>query len=193
MWVKVLWSLKLNRLKKVLLLLSTILHAFLELAGLAVLMPVFLLVLDNQGLRQNKYLALLYDCIGVDNYGLFLIIVLLLVFAFIVLKNFALHKMNNYRNKVMMDVYTSYTSGLYKNYISKGLGYVKESGHTTLSHNVIVVTYQFVFGYLSATLTLVADILLCVFIFVSLCFINIYIAVLEVVLFVPIVLFTIGR
>lgn len=189
MWISVLRSLKLSRTKKVLLLLSTILQAFLELAGLAVLVPVLLLVLNDQGIQQNKYLGFLYDLIGVDNYGVFLIIVLFSVFTFIVLKNFVLHKINNYRNKILVEVYSHYTSGLYRNYISKGLTYVKNTGHTTLSHNVIVVSYQFVFGYLSAAVSLVAELLLCLFVFVSLCFINIYIAVLEIVLFAPIVLF----
>ena len=189
MWISVLRSLKLSRTKKVLLLLSTILQAFLELAGLAVLVPVLLLVLNDQGIQQNKYLGFLYDLIGVDNYGVFLIIVLFSVFTFIVLKNFVLHKINNYRNKILVEVYSHYTSGLYRNYISKGLTYVKNTGHTTLSHNVIVVTYQFVFGYLSAAVSLVAELLLCLLVFVSLCFINIYIAVLEIVLFAPIVLF----
>jgi len=169
--------------------LSTILQAFLELAGLAVLVPVLLLVLNDQGIQQNKYLGFLYDLIGVDYYGVFLIIVLFSVFTFIVLKNFVLHKINNYRNKILVEVYSHYTSGLYRNYISKGLTYVKNTGHTTLSHNVIVVSYQFVFGYLSAAVSLVAELLLCLLVFVSLCFINIYIAVLEIVLFAPIVLF----
>ncbi|OQC56088.1 MAG: Iron import ATP-binding/permease protein IrtB [Bacteroidetes bacterium ADurb.Bin013] len=189
MWISVLRSLKLSRTKKVLLLLSTILQAFLELAGLAVLVPVLLLVLNDQGIQQNKYLGFLYDLIGVDYYGVFLIIVLFSVFTFIVLKNFVLHKINNYRNKILVEVYSHYTSGLYRNYISKGLTYVKNTGHTTLSHNVIVVSYQFVFGYLSAAVSLVAELLLCLLVFVSLCFINIYIAVLEIVLFAPIVLF----
>ncbi|HNZ70363.1 MAG TPA: ABC transporter ATP-binding protein [Prolixibacteraceae bacterium] len=169
--------------------MSTILQAFLELAGLAVLVPVLLLVLNDQGIQQNKYLGFLYDLIGVDYYGVFLIIVLFSVFTFIVLKNFVLHKINNYRNKILVEVYSHYTSGLYRNYISKGLTYVKNTGHTTLSHNVIVVSYQFVFGYLSAAVSLVAELLLCLLVFVSLCFINIYIAVLEIVLFAPIVLF----
>lgn len=189
MWISVLRSLKLSRTKKVLLLLSTILQAFLELAGLAVLVPMLLLVLNDQGIQQNKYLGFLYDLIGVDYYGVFLIIVLFSVFTFIVLKNFVLHKINNYRNKILVEVYSHYTSGLYRNYISKGLTYVKNTGHTTLSHNVIVVSYQFVFGYLSAAVSLVAELLLCLLVFVSLCFINIYIAVLEIVLFAPIVLF----
>ena len=189
MWISVLRSLKLSRTKKVLLLLSTILQAFLELAGLAVLVPVLLLVLNDQGIQQNKYLGFLYDLIGVDYYGVFLIIVLFSVFTFIVLKNFVLHKINNYRNKILVEVYSHYTSGLYRNYISKGLTYVKNTGHTTLSHNVIVVSYQFVFGYLSAAVSLVAELLWCLLVFVSLCFINIYIAVLEIVLFAPIVLF----
>jgi len=189
MWIKVLRTLPLSRTNKLSLVLSTVFQAVLELAGLAVLVPVLLLVLQDQGIQNNKYLQMIYDFIGVEHYGTFLLIVLFFVVVFIILKNFVLHKMNNYRNRVLLKIYTTYSSNLYDNYISKGLQYVKENGHTTLSHNILAVTYQFVFGYLSSTLMLVADILLCLLVFVSLCFVNVYIAALEVILFTPIVLF----
>ncbi|MDD2832344.1 MAG: ABC transporter ATP-binding protein [Bacteroidales bacterium] len=187
--INVFRSLPISRTKKTFLILSTVLQAILELAGLAVLVPVLLLVLDDRGIQDNKYLQMLYDFIGVENYGTFLLIVLFFVFAFIILKNFVLHKMNNYRNRTLMKVYKEYSSGLYKKYILNGLQFVKQTGHTTLSHNILAVTYQFVFGYLSAALTLIADVLLCLLVFVSLCFVNIYIAMLELILFTPIVLF----
>jgi ABC-type multidrug transport system fused ATPase/permease subunit len=186
--IKVFRSLPISRTKKVFLILSTVLQAILELAGLAVLVPVLLLVLEDRGIHDNKYLQMLYDFVGVENYGTFLLIVLFFVFAFIILKNFVLHKMNNFRNRALLNLYTDYSSGLYKKYISNGLQFVKQTGHTTLSHNILAVTYQFVFGYLSAALTLIADVLLCVLVFVSLCFVNIYIAMLEIILFTPIVL-----
>lgn len=175
--------------------MSTVLQAILELAGLAVLVPVLLLVLEdggirnNGGMQENRYLRMLYDFIGVENYGTFILIVLFVVFAFIILKNFVLHKMNNYRNHALLKIYTTYSSDLYKKYIANGLQFVKETGHTTLSHNILAVTYQFVFGYLSSALMLIADVLLCLLVFVSLCFVNIYIALLEIILFTPIVLF----
>ena len=193
--IKVLRSLPISRIKKTFLILSTVLQAILELAGLAVLVPVLLLVLEdggirnNGGMQENRYLRMLYDFIGVENYGTFILIVLFVVFAFIILKNFVLHKMNNYRNHALLKIYTTYSSDLYKKYIANGLQFVKETGHTTLSHNILAVTYQFVFGYLSSALMLIADVLLCLLVFVSLCFVNIYIALLEIILFTPIVLF----
>ncbi|HQN82578.1 MAG TPA: ATP-binding cassette domain-containing protein [Bacteroidales bacterium] len=193
--IKVLRSLPISRTKKTFLILSTVLQAILELAGLAVLVPVLLLLLEdggiqnNAGMQENRYLRMLYDFIGVENYGTFILIVLFVVFAFIILKNFVLHKMNNYRNDSLLKIYTTYSSDLYKKYISNGLQFVKETGHTTLSHNILAVTYQFVFGYLSSALMLIADILLCLLVFVSLCFVNVYIALLEIILFTPIVLF----
>ncbi|MFA6652175.1 MAG: ABC transporter ATP-binding protein, partial [Bacteroidales bacterium] len=62
--------------------MSTVLQAILELAGLAVLVPVLLLVLEDRGIHDNKYLQMLYDFVGVENYGTFLLIVLFFVFAF---------------------------------------------------------------------------------------------------------------
>ena len=112
--IKVLRSLPISRIKKTFLILSTVLQAILELAGLAVLVPVLLLVLEdggirnNGGMQENRYLRMLYDFIGVENYGTFILIVLFVVFAFIILKNFVLHKMNNYRNDSLLKIYSTY-------------------------------------------------------------------------------------
>ena len=189
MLLKSLKSVPLSSIEKTLLLLSSVLGAVLELAGLAVLVPLLLLLLENKGITSNKYLKPLYEKIGIENYGSFLLIVIAMVLLFIILKNILLHKFNNYRNAVLLKLYAHYTRNLFFSYYSRGLSFIKQNSPTILSHNVNGVCFQYVFGVLNPMLIMAGDLLLSALIIISLCFVNFYIAAIELVLFTPLILF----
>ena len=189
MLLKSLKSFPLSSIEKTLLLLSSVLGAVLELAGLAVLVPLLLLLLENKGITSNKYLKPLYEIIGIENYGSFLLVVIAMVLLFIILKNILLHKFNNYRNAVLLKLYAHYTRNLFFSYYSRGLSFIKQNSPTTLSHNVNGVCFQYVFGVLNPMLIMAGDLLLSALIIISLCFVNFYIAAIELVLFTPLILF----
>ena len=189
MLLKSLKSVPLSYIEKTLLLLSSVLGAVLELAGLAVLVPLLLLLLENKGITSNKYLKPLYETIGIENYGSFLLVVIAIVLLFIILKNILLHKFNNYRNAVLLKLYAHYTRNLFFSYYSRGLSFIKQNSPTTLSHNVNGVCFQYVFGVLNPMLIMAGDLLLSALIIISLCFVNFYIAAIELVLFTPLILF----
>jgi len=189
MLLKSLKSVPLSYAEKTLLLLSAALGAVLELAGLAVLVPLLLLLLEDKGITSNKYLKPLYETIGIENYGSFLLVVIAAVLLFIILKNILLHKFNNYRNAVLLKLYAHYTRNLFFGYYSRGLSFIKQNSPTILSHNVNVVCFQYVFGVLNPALIMAGDLLLSALIVISLCFVNIYIAAIELILFAPVILF----
>jgi len=124
MLLKSLKSVPLTYTEKIILLLSSVLGAVLELAGLAVLVPLLLLLLEDKGVTSNKYLKPLYETIGIENYGSFLLVVIAIVLLFIILKNILLHKFNNYRNAVLLKLYAHYTRNLFFSYYSRGLSFI---------------------------------------------------------------------
>ena len=189
MLLKSLRSVSLSSIEKILLLLSAALGALLELVGLAVLVPLLLLLLEDKSITNNKYLKPLYETIGIENYGSFLLVVITIVLLFIILKNILLHKFNNYRNAVLLKLYAHYTRNLFFGYYSRGLSFIKQSSPTVLSHNVNGVCYQYVFGVLNPILIMAGDIFLSALIIISLGFVNFYIAAIELVLFTPLIVF----
>jgi len=189
MLLKSLKSVPLSAIEKTLLLLSAAFGAVLELAGLAVLVPLLLLLLEDKGITSNKYLKPLYETIGIENYGSFLLVVIAIVLLFIILKNILLHKFNNYRNAVLLKLYAHYTRNLFFGYYSRGLSFIKQNSPTVLSHNVNAVCFQYVFGVLSPALIMAGDLLLSALIIISLGFVNFYIAAIELILFTPLILF----
>ncbi len=189
MLLKTLKSLPLSSIEKTLLLLSVALGALLELAGLAVLVPLLLLLLEDKGITNNKFLKPLFETIGIQNYGSFLLVVIAIVLLFIILKNILLHKFNNYRNAVLLKLYAHYIRNLFFGYYSRGLSFIKQNSPTVLSHNVNIVCYQYVFGVLNPALIMAGDLLLSALILITLGFVNIYIVAIELVLFAPLILF----
>lgn len=175
----------LSKSGKVFLLLSSVFGALLELAGLAIFVPLLLLLLEENGIGGNKYLKFLYQTIGIQNYGSFLLVVILLVLLVTIIKNVVLHFLSNYRSSLMLGLYSDYSRHLFFNYYSRGLLFIKNSSPNSLSHNVNAVCFQYVFGYLNPSIILVGDLLLSGLIILSLAFINVYIAAIELIIFVP--------
>lgn len=175
--------------KLMVLLVFTAFAAILELAGLALFVPLLLLLLEDDGISKNEYLSKIYDKLDIGSYGTFLVLICCSVFLFTMLKNFLLHKINNHRNKALLKLFSIYSNTLLTSYYKKGLKFIKENSSSTLSHNTNSVCYSYVFGVLIPAFTLAGDLLLAALIITSLAFVNIYIAVMEVVLFLPLILF----
>ena len=75
--------------------LSVFTRALLNFAGLAVLIPVLVIILDTEGIRSNRWLAALYDFGGFTSDRTFILTVCACVVAVILFKslaNLALYK-----------------------------------------------------------------------------------------------------
>ena len=75
--------------------LSVFTRALLNFAGLAVLIPVLVIILDTEGIRSNRWLAALYDFGGFTSDRMFILTVCACVVAVILFKslaNLALYK-----------------------------------------------------------------------------------------------------
>ncbi|TVR75539.1 MAG: ABC transporter ATP-binding protein [Marinilabiliales bacterium] len=173
---------------KIFLLFSAALTALLEMAGLAIIVPLLLLLLEDEGITGNKYLQAIYETTGIENYGFFLLIVIAIVLLLLILKNITLHKINNYKNKILLRIYSHYTHNLFFRYYCRGLPFIKNSSPTSLSHDVNAVCFQYVFGYINPALIMAGDLLLSALIIISIAYINIYIAVIQLVIFAPLII-----
>ncbi len=175
--------------KKIALLLSSITGALLEIAGLAVIVPLLLLVLNEQGSMENKYFRYAYEATGAGSYGTFLLIIMAVVLLFVISKNIILHVLNDYRTKRLLEIYASCSARLFRSSYSRGLLFIKNNSPLSLSHHVNSACYQYVFGLILPALTMLSDLLLITLILIALAWVNLWVAALELFLFVPVVLF----
>lgn len=171
------------------LLFLTAAGAFLELAGVALFVPLLLLLLEDNGIARNDYLNRIYATLDVEGYGTFLILICAAVLLFTIMKNLLLHMINNHRNRSLLKIYARYSETLFETYYKRGLLFIKENSLPSLSHNTNSVCYSYVFNVLGPALIMAGDLLLSLFIITSLAFVNIYIAAMEVMLFMPLLFF----
>ena len=103
-------------MKRISLVLLTISAVLLELAGLALVVPLLLLLLEEGGISGNESLNRFYTLLNVSDYGTFLLIVCGLVVLFTVVKNYLLYMIGIYKNRSLLAVYTRYSGLLFKYY-----------------------------------------------------------------------------
>lgn len=175
--------------KWMVLIFLTVMRALLEMAGLAVVVPLLLLLLEEDGTANNELLKRIYTWMNIDSFGTFLLLICGVVLIFTLLKNFILHKINNHQNRSLLKIFSHYSKSLFTSYYNKGLLFIKENSSSALSHNTNSVCYSYVFGVIGPAITLTGDLILVILIVISLSSINIYIAITVVLLFFPLLLF----
>lgn len=175
-------------MKRLTLVLLTVAGAVMELAGLALFVPLLLLLLERGGVSNSVYLSRLYNLLNVTNYGTFLLLVCGFVLTFTILKNYLIYKINSYKTYSLLKIYRAYSGKMFRFYFDKGLSYIKEKGASALSHNTNAVCYSYVFFVLAPSFTIAGELLLSVLIIGILAGINVYVAATEVVLFLPLLI-----
>lgn len=165
--------------------LSVFARALLNFAGLAVLIPVLVIILDTEGIRSNRWLAALYDAGGFTDDRTFILAVcsgVVTVILFKCLANLALYKIE--RNFIY-DLYRELSRRLYIGYRNRGLGFIKSSNSAVLARNVNVVCLTFVTGVLMPVAAMTSEAALFVLLFGSLAICNPPVALLTLAIFIP--------
>ena len=149
------------------------LRALLNFAGLALLIPVLLLILDSESMHTNPWLERLYQAGGFESDRAFALTVCGCIVALIAFKN--LHRCMSRR--------------LYIEYHDRGLGFIKNTNSALLSRNVNFVCLAFVTGILVPLASITSESMLLALLFTALLFYNPTVAGLVLLVFIPTVWF----
>lgn len=165
--------------------LSLLLRVVLNLAGLAVLLPVLALVLDPAWIADNGPLARLYALSGIGSPRTFALMLCGAVVAVIVAKSVANHLLMRIENRYVFDLYRALSRRLYTAYHDRGLAFVKSANSAQLARNVNVVCLAFVSGVLKPAAQILAEALLLLLLFLSLLLYAPVAALLAAAVFLP--------
>ena len=170
------------------IVLSALLSAVVDLAGIAALVSVLLVVLDENIVTTNPLFGKLYDLCGFDSTGAFVAAVCGVVLMIIALKGVAGVALSQVRARYMLLLYADLSKRMYDNYLSRGLLFVRSHHTTTLVNNVNAVCHRFASGVVSSLLGILTEVLVVATLLVLLSLYNPMIVALAVVVFVPIAL-----
>lgn len=175
------------RKKGSLVVLSVPLKALLDLAGIAVLLPMIFIVLNEGEAFNNSLLSKIYDYMGFSSHNKFILFLILAVLTILIIKSLLNLLIVNYQNKYLLGLYRHYSRTLFSHLYSKGLLFVKDSNTSELSFNVNAVCYNFGVVYLASILKFIGELLFSIFLLVALCVYNPLSSLLVVLTFLPFV------
>lgn len=168
-------------------------RALLNFIGIAMMVPVLMLILDSDSVTSNEYLGKLYNLLDFSTYAHFVVVVCIAVIAIIITKNIAVILLYRFERDYIYALYKYLSEKLYLGYRYRGLGYIKRNNSAILTRNINVVTLTFVAGILKPIASIVSEALLLLLMFAALLWYTPTAALLAIVVFVPsIALFYLG-
>lgn len=170
------------------MVLSALCSAAVDLLGIAALVSVLLVVLDENIVTNNPLVGKIYEALGFTSEGSFVIAVCVAVVALIALKGVLGVALSQVRARYMLLLYADLSKRMYDNYLSRGLLFVRSHHTTTLVNNVNAVCHRFASGVVSSLLGILTEVIIVVTLLVLLSLYNPMIVALALAVFVPIAL-----
>ena len=152
------------RKRTVWVVLSVLLRAALNFAGLAAMLPLLFLILGTSDSSAYSFLHAFQHTFGITNEQVLMWIIAGGIVIFILLKNILVIFLGRQQIKFVTTLYAYFSERLYEAYFRKGLLFVKQSHTTALSHKINGVCYTFSQNVVSLFFTMVGEAVLLLFI-----------------------------
>ena len=176
------------RRRAIVVAITIFLRALLNFVGIAMLIPILVLILDSENITSNATLNRIYDLVGFSSHNSFVVAVCISVVLVILLKNGAVMLLYRHERDFIYSLYKYLSERLYRGYHSLGLGYIKRSNSALLTRNINVVTLTYVVGVLKPIAAIASEVLLFALLFIALMWYAPIAALLSIAIFLPTIL-----
>lgn len=112
------------------------LNSITDLIGLATLIPLLMVIIDEGKIHSNKFLRSIFDFFGFTSNQSFVLFLCAAVLGLIILKNLLSLFLISYQTKYSFGLYKYFSSRLYVYYYSQGLLYIKNHNSNALVNNI---------------------------------------------------------
>lgn len=160
-------------------------RAMLNFVGLAVLVPVLVLILDGRSLSPDTPLGRAYALSGFDSYASFTMAVCATVVAVVAVKSLAGILLYRIESRYVYDLYRRLSTTLFIKYHDRGLQFVKSSNSAVLARNINFVCLAAVTGILRPISAIVCELLLVALMFAAVALYSPAAALLVAAVFLP--------
>ena len=164
---------------------TVFLRAILNFFGIAMLVPLLMLILDAEALQSNLLVMKIYGFLGCKSHSHFVVVSAVAIVGFIVLKNGINLWLYRYERNFTYDLYGNLSRRMYMDYYHRGLLFVADRNSTELSRNVNIVCLNFVIGVLKPAAAIVGEIIPFALIIIAIIFYDLTASILLALTFVP--------
>ncbi len=166
--------------------ITIFIRAILNFIGIAMMIPLLVIMLDRDSLTTTPWFNDLYHLFGFTSYEGFVCGVCAAIVAIILVKNLLVIFLYRFERDYIYSLYRTLSTRLFTNYYGRGLAFMKYSNSALLTRNVNVVTLMFVAGILKPIATIAAEVMLLTLLIVALACYSPMAALLAIVVFIPI-------
>ena len=166
--------------------LTIFVRALLNFLGLAALLPVLYLILDENGIHSNSAIHRIYELFGFSSDKHFIIATAVAVVLFIVAKSVVNILLYRVERDYTYSLYRHLSRKLFVGYFKRGLQFIKGENSVTLSRNVNIVCYTFIMGVLRSIASLASEVLLLMMILIAIAIYSPLGALLAFAVFIPV-------
>lgn len=163
-------------------------RALLNFVGVAMLVPILVLMLDAQSMAENRAFVQLGEWLNINDYQTLVIVICSIVVGIILIKNLLIMLLYRYERNFVFSTYKHLSRQLYLGYYAQGLSFINHNNSAHLVRNVNVVSLMFATGVLKPLASILGEVLLLVLIFTAVAIYSPIAALLAAVLFVVIAL-----
>lgn len=164
---------------------TILLRALLNFVGIAMFIPILILILDSGSISSNPLLGKIYNRLDFNDYDSFVLAICGAIVALIIIKNIVVLLLYRYERNFIYSLYKELSEQLYADYHSRGLGFIKGSNSAILSRNINVVCLTFVTGILRPIASIISEATLLLFFFIALLIYSPSVALLISIIFIP--------
>ncbi|MDX2248438.1 MAG: ABC transporter ATP-binding protein [Bacteroidia bacterium] len=123
--------------------LSLLVGSILELFGLATLIPLFSVVLEEDGIHSSKYLLAVYDYFGFETESGFIIALCGLILFLIVSKNLMKLAINYYQASFSFSLFRHFCTSLHRHFYRQGYLFFKEKNSNEIVRDINEASIRF--------------------------------------------------
>ena len=166
--------------------MTIFLRAVLNFVGVAMMIPLLIIMLDRDSLDSTPLFGKIYDLFGFTSYEGFVCGMCVAIVAIILLKNLLVITLYRFERDYIYSLYRTLSTRLFTNYYDRGLSFVKQNNSAVLTRNVNAVSLMFVAGVLKPIATIGGEVMLLALLFIALLCYSPMAALLAIVVFIPI-------
>jgi ABC-type multidrug transport system fused ATPase/permease subunit len=146
--------------KTVWLFILTLISSFMEVIGLASLVPVMMVAAEPGGVQKSKYFGPVYQTIGFQSEAHFLLFLIVLIFAFFLLKSLFSVWVNYMQSRFTAEVGISIVKTQLNKYLNLPFWYFNDFGSSSLINSALGVPNAYVNGIMRALLGFFSEIII---------------------------------
>ena len=157
-------------------LLLIIFNGFIEVLGLALILPILYIISEPNKIIENEYLYKIYHNLSfINNTDQFILLMILGLPIFFTIKNLISIYSIYYQNKFINYLTVSLINKQYKKTLNQDYSYFNKTNSNYITRDIAAIPSEFSSIFLMALINFTTELIVAIFIIIGIAFYNIYI------------------